>query len=92
MKQSIILFFALTIGITVTAQVQQQPKKFKIELTEPELMAVLNLINEAKLSGEERRAFDKLFRDQALAQLPKPTDSTSKKQPQPKQPAEKPKQ
>lgn len=74
---------------SMAAMSQSPPEKqFTIKLTESQLMAVLNLINDAPIPGADRRAFDKLIRDQAVAQIQR--DTTAPKQPIP-QPKDKPK-
>lgn len=77
---------ALSLSLAIlsfSAFSQQQPteKVFIIKLTESQLNAVLSLINDAPLPGDQRRAFDKIIRDQAIAQIPKDT-TAAKPQPQ----------
>jgi hypothetical protein len=80
MKRTIITSILVLISMVGFSQAQQQEKVFTIQLTESQINAILNLINDAPLSGETRRAFDKLLRDQAIAQLQREqkSDSTSK--------------
>lgn len=91
MKKVILSLSFAFISIAAFSQTPPQEKVFVVKLTESQLMAVLNLINDAKLDGETRRAFDKLLRDQAIAQLPK-QDTTAQRQPipQPKKEEKKP--
>lgn len=83
MKKVTIILSMLMFSLAGFSQQPPQEKVFDIKLSESQLMAVLNLINEAKLDGETRRQFDKMFRDQALAQIQQaqPKQDTTKKQP-----------
>lgn len=82
MKQSLFVLGLSLFSLTGFSQQPPPEKVFDIRLSESQLMAVLNLINEAKLDGDTRRNFDKLFRDQAIAQLQREQkQDTTKRQP-----------